>query len=304
MNIVTPFHNNLTWPVFFRVGTACVLLASMLSLWPDYTFLYGAEGMADRELFQLQQPSLFRYLPVVHGGVWQPLVYMALCLLLACGIFTRGIAVALLLFHGYLFTGTYAAFSYGIDYIASSCLFYCAMLPPRPSQRSASSLHYLRFLQIYVCIIYFFAGLGKVMGPTWHNGEALWKAVSQPGFESVFKPDLLFLGSYPLLWTMGGWVVVILELGYSLFIWFKGTRAYWLAAMLALHTGIALFMGLYSFSALMVVLNLAAFYMPYRPVANFKQSNKRSIHSFPDATRSSETPIGVPPPETASTTDV
>src|SRR5690606_1021912 len=128
-------------------GTACVLFATMLSLWPDYAFLYGADGFADRQLFQLHQPPLFRNLPVAHGGMWQPLIYMGLCLLLAFGIFTRGIAVALLLVHGYLFTGTYAALSYGVDYIASSCLFYCTLLPPQPGRHPTGNQLYLRFLQ-------------------------------------------------------------------------------------------------------------------------------------------------------------
>src|SRR5690606_35437528 len=127
---------------------------------------------------------------VAHGGTWQPLIYMGLCLLLAFGIFTRGIAVALLLVHGHLFTGTYAALSYGVDYIASSCLFYCTLLPSQPRRHPTGKQLYLRFLQAHICVIYFFAGVGKLAGPTWRNGEALWKAVSQPGFESFFKPDL------------------------------------------------------------------------------------------------------------------
>ena len=64
---------------------------------------------------------------------------------------------------------------------------------------------------------------------------------------------------------MGGWLVIALELAYPVFIWWLPTRRFFLWAIVALHAGIALMMGLYLFSALMMVLNLAAFYYPYLP---------------------------------------
>jgi hypothetical protein len=53
--------------------------------------------------------------------------------------------------------------------------------------------------------------------------------------------------------------VVLLEVGYPFGIWFNRTRGFWLAGIILLHLGIALFMGMYLFSLIMIVLNAAAF---------------------------------------------
>jgi hypothetical protein len=53
--------------------------------------------------------------------------------------------------------------------------------------------------------------------------------------------------------------VCLLETGYPLFIWMRQTRAYWLFAIIAMHLGIGLAMGLDLFAFVMITLNLAAF---------------------------------------------
>ncbi|HWK98752.1 MAG TPA: hypothetical protein VNQ55_02345 [Parapedobacter sp.] len=277
---------NEHWIAVLRIGTGVVLLACFASLWPEYSRMYGIDGLADVRLFTLQHPPL-GILAAVPAGTWWLLPgYLCLSLLLIAGLATRLTATLLLLLHYHLFTSVYAPFSYGVDYLASSCLLYCILFPANGYQAT----FFLRILQAHVCIIYFFAGLGKALGPTWHNGEALWKAVTQPGFESLFKPDLLFLGAYPSLWVAGGWAVLILELTYPVFIWLPPTRRYWLWAMVGLHLGIALLMGLYSFSALMIVLNLSAFYMPYLTLAKHKTG--LSIPPVPPPATGGETPAG------------
>lgn len=284
-------RSNPQWLSLFRIGTATILFASFISLWPDYDRLFSAEGLADRQLFLLQHPAAIDHPALQPGVEWMRFAYLIGCILLAAGFFTRIAAAALMLLQYLIFTSYYSSFSYGFDYIASSCLFYC-LLFPIDRKRDTGAVLSLRFLQAHVCIIYFFAGLGKLLGPTWRNGEALWKAVVQPGFESFFKPDLHFLGAYPTLWVIGGWAVALLEISYPVLIWPKRVRSLWLWAIISLHIGIALLMGLYFFSALMILLNLAAFHVPYIPTAKHR---KTSIIDHPLSTRAtgSETPAVV-----------
>jgi hypothetical protein len=56
-----------------------------------------------------------------------------------------------------------------------------------------------------------------------------------------------------------GIAVLILEIGYPFFIWPKRTRPTWLLCILGMHIVIGITMGLYLFSLIMIVLNLAAF---------------------------------------------
>ncbi len=270
---ITTTRPNPDWLAALRIGSGFVLLASFVSLWPEYSRLYGPNGLVDRRLLLLQYPTDTLSTAWLPGTWWLPYVYFLLCAMLMTGLLTRLAAASLMFLQYHLFTGTYAAFSYGADYIASSCLFYCLLFPvgrcrsmdqqlfklPTPTDATLC----LRFLQVHVCLIYFFAGFDKLLGITWRNGEALWKAVAQPGFESAFKPDLSFLGAYPSLWVVGGWTVVLLEVSYPLFIWLRPARRYWLWATMGLHIAIALLMGLYFFSAWMMVLNFTAFHVPY-----------------------------------------
>lgn len=109
------------------------------------------------------------------------------------------------------------------------------------------------------CLVYFFSGLGKIIGHTWRNGEALWKTVHLPYFESVIS----FEAPYPWLWVIGGWGIALTELIYPVFIFNPKTRNVMLTLILALHVSIAVFLNLYLFSAIMIALNVATYYYPY-----------------------------------------
>jgi hypothetical protein len=127
-------------------------------------------------------------------------------------------------------------------------------------RRSAKTEHlsgfFRRVLQLHVCVIYFFSGLAKSLGAGWWNGGSLWRALSSPPF-NVIPNHLLVYSAW--LFPFLGIGVVLLELTYPIFIWWKRTRLIWLTGILAMHTAIGLAMGLYLFALIMIVLNLAAF---------------------------------------------
>jgi hypothetical protein len=56
---------------------------------------------------------------------------------------------------------------------------------------------------------------------------------------------------------------MLIELGYPVFIWPRRTRPVWVAATAALHLGIGVLMGLWLFSAVMIVMTVAAFGLPW-----------------------------------------
>jgi hypothetical protein len=51
----------------------------------------------------------------------------------------------------------------------------------------------------------------------------------------------------------------LLEIGYPFFIWQQKLRRPWLIAILLMHLGVGITMGMYLFASIMIVLNLAAF---------------------------------------------
>lgn len=67
------------------------------------------------------------------------------------------------------------------------------------------------------------------------------------------------MAHHPWIPTISGCLVLLVEVGYAFLIWPRRSRRLWVAATLALHVGIAVFMGLVVFGALMAVLTIAAF---------------------------------------------
>jgi hypothetical protein len=111
-------------------------------------------------------------------------------------------------------------------------------------------------LQVHLCLVYFFGGLAKSLGSGWWNGASVWRALTRPPF-NVISPDILVFWRY--LFPVAGIFICVFEISYLFFIWPKRTRLFWLTCMLCVHVGIAVTMGMYLFSFIMIVLNIAAF---------------------------------------------
>jgi hypothetical protein len=135
-------------------------------------------------------------------------------------------------------------------------------LEPRPS---VSANFTLRLIQVHLCVIYLVAGLAKLKGPAWWEGTAIWKTMANFEFSPMhFSPylDFLhFLSNHILLWyiVLTGMAVFTLcmEIGFPILIWVRPMRWVMLTMALLMHTGIALFMGLNTFSLFMLVFLLA-----------------------------------------------
>jgi hypothetical protein len=262
----------------FRMGIAGFELALALVISPYVLQLYGQYGFVQWPVGEL---IIFPWLPTVGrlAALLTPLgisasayvrglhaVYVLSLVGLLVGWRTRVMAVLAWLIHLTLMNSGFFS-TYGVDFLVHIALFYCAWMPigsalsldhragraeDAPSSWARLSI---RALQLHLCVIYLTAGLSKTAGVEWWNGEAIWLSVMQPQFVQF---PLGWLSGVPWLPMMAGWGVMLVELGYAFFIWGKETRGPWLAATLALHLGIGLFLGLWFFAALMILFNLAA----------------------------------------------
>jgi hypothetical protein len=78
----------------------------------------------------------------------------------------------------------------------------------------------------------------------------------RPPFDLI-SADILVRFKY--VFPVAGVAIFLLEIGYAFLIWRRGVGRVWLIAILIMHVGIGLTMGMYLFASIMVVLNLAAF---------------------------------------------
>ena len=60
-------------------------------------------------------------------------------------------------------------------------------------------------------------------------------------------------------------MTLLVEIGYCVFIWPKATRKLWVASVVGLHLGIAIFLGLGLFGSMMCVLTFAVFGISSEP---------------------------------------
>jgi hypothetical protein len=259
-----------------RVGLPLLLLFHLVWLSNDLLLLHGNRGIIPWEITALLRDPWVPGLPTL-AKAFLPLgisVHTAMILLfsgyagsllsLALGVFTRLSAFLAWGLHLSLVTSGFASF-YGVDQIANTFLFYLFLFPSgrawtfesRPEE--AIPVGCLRVMQIHLCVIYLAAGLEKAMGRQWWNGEAIWRAVTQPAFSTF---DLSWLARYPWIPMLAGWGTLVVEIGYVFLIWPRRTRTVWCIATIGLHLGMGLFMGLVFFSSVMILLTGCLFLIP------------------------------------------
>jgi hypothetical protein len=260
----------------FRVGIALVLAIQAQVLWTHRDLLMNEFGpvpwiLSDR----LLDPLLPRisYLAAAFGVGGETLVtgllaaHATSAMFLLLGLGTRWAALAAWLSYlPLLYSGN--LYFYGIGSMLLIGIFYCVFLPvgrewsldarlrgtPAGDAGVDASLS-VAMLRIHLCIIYLAAGVSKAFGSQWWTGDAIWRAVSLPRFQQF---DLSDLAAFPLALQAVALGAVLVQVVYPVLVWTRLRAAVVLATEL-MHVGIAIFLGLWLFSAVMIVFNMAAF---------------------------------------------
>jgi hypothetical protein len=124
-----------------------------------------------------------------------------------------------------------------------------------------------RCLQVHFCFIYMASGLSKLKGPAWWDHRAYWDTLANPEFTLIhhhwYETMVRELASNRLLFALASAVGIAVtfgaEIGLPFLIWTR-KRPYIMVLAFCLHAGIAVFMGLWIFSLLMMTLLLS--YLP------------------------------------------
>jgi hypothetical protein len=246
-----------------RVAAGSVIFLSTLARTFDLDFFYGDKGMMPRESMNVVanmhwRYSLFQIFPSMTA-VW--VCHIALLTVLALmifGVYPRAMAFLTMVLH-LSFIHRNVAIAYGVDTIATYYLFYLCfadyraidpVATPKLDWRRVSGSMFYRLCQIQVCLIYGFAGLDKVKGASWWRGDALWMIFANTQRATL---DLSWLAHFPAVLAFMTYGTLFFEVYFPVVVWFKPVgRFIALASGVMMHCGIALTMGLVSFSSLMV----------------------------------------------------
>ncbi len=123
-----------------------------------------------------------------------------------------------------------------------------------PTEPSTGANLSLRLMQVHMCIVYLFAGLAKLRGDAWWQGDALWGALASLDYQTI---DLLWLAHSPWLIEALTLITLAWEVSYAFLIWFPACRPWYLSIAVLVHGGIGLAMGMNTFGAIMIIGNLA-----------------------------------------------
>ena len=262
----------------FRIAASSFALIQFFVLLPDWMTLYGPDGLLP---WQVTDTLATSYMPTLTtitniGSVFNlsalqtiygvTAIYSLSLVGLLVGYKTRLMGILAWLSHLTLnTTGHFTA--YGVETFAHISLFYCAVLPVNvrwsmdalrkpveiPSYLVTLSI---RIIQLHLCIMYCASGIEKALGEQWWNGEAIWIALQQDQFHQV---NTNWMAHFPWVPKLLCWGTLALEIFYPLGILWRRSKKIWLAGILMMHLGIALFLGLQLFGALMFLLNLSVF---------------------------------------------
>lgn len=273
--------------VFFRISVGLLVGLHFLSMWPDFQRLYGKYGIVPWDLQGFFIGDGILTLPKIINffegyGIEEPVtllgfktLYLLLALFVAVGFLTRPSAILLLVMQVSFIKGAWL-YTYGVDVFTSMSLFYVIIFPSgrhnsvdkflfkrKPGE---TLMPFRRMFQLHVSIAYFFSGFAKSLGNNWWNGEAIWKATHMPyTTNNDFSFNSMWFANHSGLVVIMGWSIIIIEMLYPVFVWIPKIRKLWLSLTIMMHLGIALVLGLYFFSAIMIIWNLTAFYF-YAPV--------------------------------------
>lgn len=257
--------------VFFRITVCLVAIFDVLSMLADFHLLFSpSKTIIPQELIYLpteyftRLQSFFGFIkqhnlePAFYSGIlW---VYMGSLLALMLGLFSRGAALIALVSQLLIFR-SFGPLNYGYDSFITMSLFYCLIFPvgkyyalsrklsrtePKPVQ-----FNYQRVLQFHLCIVYFFSGIAKVIDPNWWNGNSIWRSVASLYSDYYNIPAIIM--------AITGVGVIILETCYPLLVYHKRTRKITILLVIVMHLSIGIMLKLYSFAAIMIVWNIAAF---------------------------------------------
>ncbi|HDR7695601.1 HTTM domain-containing protein [Bacillus sp. CH_48] len=113
-------------------------------------------------------------------------------------------------------------------------------------------LHNLSILAclVQVSILYLTSGLHKAMGELWQNGTALYYVLQVDEFSHPFFKNLIH--SSDLMLVTGSYITVIVQLAFPFLLFNKKTKYIGMMGIIGMHLGIAIVMGLFSFSFIMI----------------------------------------------------
>ncbi|MEX0936546.1 MAG: HTTM domain-containing protein [Pirellulales bacterium] len=262
---------------FIRICAGLMLLYTHLVWSLDLEAFFGQGGWLPREVIATLQQSSYAwsYFWWIDSAWLLWTVHIAglvVFAMLTVGYHSRIVAVLAYVI-AVSYTGRVPGALFGLDKINCMLAMYLMLGPsgaywsvdrllarrrsraPLPSPPPSVSANVaIRLIQLHMCIIYLFSGLGKLQGTAWWDGTAVWMALANLEYQSI---DMTWLADWPKLVALMTHATVFWELFYVALVWHRLWRPIMLIGAVAVHGGIAIGLGMITFGLVMLIGNLA-----------------------------------------------
>lgn len=114
---------------------------------------------------------------------------------------------------------------------------------------SSSARVSTRLIQVHMCVIYFFAGVSKLKGDAWWNGEAIWMALSNAEYQTT---DMTWMAWYPWMSDIATHTTILWEMTFWILVWKPTWRPLVLLVGASMHVGIGVCLGMWTFGLVMI----------------------------------------------------
>ncbi len=296
-----------------RLLAGAMLLYTHLVWTLDLEAFFGPDGWLPKSIVGPLREDQFAwsYLWLIESRwlLWAAhLAALVVFAMLCLGLFSRAVSVA-----AYFITVAYANRAvgslFGLDQINALLAMYLMIGPSgaafsvdrwlarrrahgalAPAAPSVSANIAIRLIQVHMCIVYLFAGLSKLQGPSWWDGTAMWIALGNLEYQSL---DMTWLVNWPMVIAVLTHVTVFWEVSYAALVWPRLTRPIVIVLAVPLHLGIAFCLGMVTFGLVMLFGNLA-FVSPSLVRAMFdRRSTRAAMSAAAETTAPARPPRGM-----------
>lgn len=247
-----------------RWGAGSVLLTAYVIRSLDLPLFFSNRGIAPLavvpEVLDLTHRYSLFFVFTSEAALWAwNAVFLASLVGIIVGVAPRLCAfVALVLHISFLHRNLGAA--YGVDMVGTFFLFALTLADPRAPEsapkkdfRAMLGSVAWRLAQIQLCIIYAYAGLHKLKGAHWWQGEAMWDTLANA---QMARWDFSFFAQIPWLLILATWASLFWEVYFPVLVWIRPIRYAVLAFGVFFNLGIGVGLGIPFFGGLMITLFL------------------------------------------------
>ncbi len=251
---------------FLRVAVSLWFIKEMLFRWSSFELLYSGKGFLKLQptyviqMFHLNVGWLREHYMLV---VW---LCMILLLLNLFGIWRNVVSVFLFLALTLLYHMN-NKFANSGDEMALLLIFYLSLsdsysyftlFKPKPISPDKAKLYNLisnlaaYSIMINLCIVYFTAGIFKLMDPYWQQGTGLYYFLNDDRYSVLAAGGKNVQLPQWFLYTFN-YGTILLELAFPVFVWFKKYRTIIFLLCFVMHAGIYAFLMIYSMTIVFVI---------------------------------------------------